>query len=130
MAERALAKPPAELVMRYWLPVLVYLGAVQVLGAQPDLQVPMLFPNVDKVVHVLEYLGLGVFLARAIRASTRVPIPIRTALIAVGVGVGMGVTDEFLQSFVPGRMSSMNDLLADGTGLLIAQFIYLLVVRE
>lgn len=130
MAERALRKPPAELLSRYWLPVVVYLGTVQFLGAQPDLQVPMLFPNVDKVVHVLEYGGLGVFLARAIRASARVPVPIRTALIAVGVGVGMGVMDEYLQSFVPGRISSMNDLLADLTGLLIAQFTFLLVVRE
>ena len=130
MAERALRKPPAELLSRYWLPVLVYLGTIQFLGSQPDLQVPMLFPNVDKVVHVFEYLGLGVFLARAIRASVRVPVPVRTALIAVGVGVGMGITDEFLQSFVPGRMSSMNDLIADLTGLLLAQFIFLLVVRD
>lgn len=130
MAERALARPPAVLLMRYWLPVLLYLGTVQILGAQPDLQVPTLFPNVDKVVHVLEYLGIGVLLARAIRASMRVPVPIRTALLAVGLGLGMGVADEFIQSFVPGRMSSVNDLLADLTGLLIGQVIYLLVVRD
>lgn len=130
MRERTVSHPPAVLIARYWLPVVVYLGVVQFLGAQPDLQVPMLFPNVDKVVHVLEYLGLGVLLARAIRASVRIPVPIGTALLAVGVGLGMGVADEFIQSFMPGRMSSMNDLLADATGLLIAQFIYLLVVRE
>ena len=130
MAERPAARPRIELLTRYWLPVFVYLGVVQFLGAQPDLQVPMLFPNVDKVVHVLEYLGIGVLLARAIRATFRVPVPIRTALMAVGVGLCMGAADEFIQSFVPGRMSSVNDLLADGTGLLFAQFIYLLVVRE
>jgi VanZ family protein len=118
------------LLARYWLPVFVYLGAVQLLGAQPDLQVPMLFANVDKVVHVLEYLGLGVLLARAIRGTLKVPVPIRTALLAVGVGLCLGAADEFIQSFTPGRMSSVNDLLADGTGLLFAQFIYLLVVRE
>jgi len=123
-------RPPAVLLARYWLPVFGYLGMVQLLGAQPDLQVPMLFANVDKVVHVLEYLGLGVLLARAIRATLKVPVPIRTALLAVGVGLCLGAADEFIQSFVPGRMSSVNDLLADGTGLLIAQFIYLLVVRE
>ena len=130
MAMQAVARLPAVLVFRYWLPVFAYLGVVQILGAQPDLQVPMLFPNVDKVVHVLEYLGLGVLLARAIRASVRPPVPIRTALLAVGVGLGMGAADEFIQSFVPNRMSSLNDLLADMTGLLIAQFVYLLVVRE
>jgi VanZ family protein len=116
--------------MRYWLPVLVYLGLVQFLGAQPDLQVPMLFPNADKVVHMVEYLGLGVLLARAVRVTFRVPVPLRTAIVAVGIGVVMGATDEFLQAFVPGRTSSVNDLLADATGLLIAQFVFLLVVRE
>lgn len=130
MATSAVSRPPAVLVMRYWLPVLVYLGLVQFLGAQPDLQVPMLFPNADKVVHMVEYLGLGVLLARAVRVTFRVPVPLRTAIVAVGIGVVMGATDEFLQAFVPGRTSSVNDLLADATGLLIAQFVFLLVVRE
>jgi VanZ family protein len=127
---RGVAKPPAVLLMRYWLPVLAYLAIVQLVGMQPDFQVPALFPNVDKAVHVLEYSVLGVLLARAIRASVRVPVPVRTALIAVGVGVCMGAADEFVQSFVPGRMSSVNDLVADATGLLIAQFVFLLVVHE
>lgn len=130
MAERAISRPPVERLTRYWLPVLGYLGLVQILGSRPDLQVPALFPNVDKVVHVLEYLVLGVLLARAIRASSRTPVPIRTASIAVGVGLCMGGADEFIQSFVPGRMSSVNDLVADAAGLLIAQVLFLLVVRE
>lgn len=130
MGQRLSRHPPAVLVVRYWLPVFGYLGIVQFLGSQQDLQVPMLFPNVDKVVHVLEYLGIGVLLARACRASYALPVPIGTALFAVGVGLCIGATDEFVQSFVPGRMSSVNDLLADATGLLIAQFVFLLVVRE
>ena len=127
---RAVARPPAVLITRYWLPVVVYLGIVQLLGIQPDLQVPLLFPNVDKAVHVLEYLGVGVLLARAIRATFTPAVPIRTALFAVLVGFCLGAADETIQSFVPGRMSSVNDLLADVTGLLIAQFVFLLVVRE
>ena len=130
MTQRAMTPPPAELVRRYWLPVVVYLAVVQVLGAQPNLTVPMLFPNVDKVVHLLEYGGLGVLLARALRASLGAPAPIRTALLAVGMGLCMGVADEVIQSFVPGRMSSANDLLADFTGLLFAQVGYLLVIRD
>ena len=130
MAEPPAARPPAVVVMRYWLPVFVYLAAIQVVSAQPDFQVPSLFPNIDKAVHVLEYLGIGVLLARAWRASYALPVPIGTAMFAVGVGLCIGATDEFVQSFVPGRMSSVNDLLADATGLLIAQFVFLLVVRE
>lgn len=130
VAERAISRPPVELITRYWLPVVGYLGLVQLLGSQPDFTVPPLFPNVDKAIHVLEYLVLGVLLARAIRASLRNPVPIRTAAIAVALGLCVGVGDEFVQSFVPGRMSSVNDLMADAAGLLIAQILFLLVVRE
>jgi VanZ family protein len=56
--------------------------------------------------------------------------PLRTAMLAAGIGVCVGATDEFIQKFVPGRTSSVNDLLADATGLLLAQFIFLLVVRD
>ena len=130
MPTSTVPRPPAVIFLRYWLPVAVYLGMVQFLGSQPDLQVPSLFPNVDKVVHVLEYLGLGVLLARALRASFRTAAPLRTSLMAVGIGLAMGAADETLQAFVPNRMSSVNDLLADATGLLFAQFAYLIVVRE
>jgi len=115
--------------MRFWLPVLGYLAVVQVLGAMPNLSVPMVFPNADKVVHMIEYLGLGVLLARAFRASRPGLVPIQIVLFAVGLGLCMGVADEFIQSFLPGRMSSLNDLLADATGLLFGQFAFLLVVR-
>ena len=130
MGERAWIPPPAVLVGRYWLPVVAYLAVVQFLGTQQDLSLPMLFPNVDKVVHVLEYAGLGALLARALRVTLGVPAPIRTAMLALGLGLCMGAADEFIQSFFPGRMSSVNDLLADVTGLLFAQVVFLLVVRD
>ena len=130
MAERPAARPPAVLLVRYWLPVLAYLAAVQLVGALPEVQVPMIFPNADKLVHVVEYGTLGVLLARACRASFPVSLPLRTALIAVVLGVFVGASDEFVQAFVPGRISSINDLLADTTGLLFAQLLFLFVVRE
>ena len=130
MAQRTMGRPPAELLMRYWLPAFLYMGMIQFLGSRKELNVPMIFPNADKVVHMLEYGGFGALLARSIRASSRVPVPVRTALIAVGAGFCVGALDEFVQSFVPGRTSSMNDLLADVTGLLLAQFVFLLVVRD
>ena len=116
--------------MRYWLPVIVYFAAVQFVGAQPDVQVPMIFPNADKLVHVFEYGTLGFLLVRAIRASQVVPLPLASALIAVALGICVGASDEFVQAFVPNRTSSVNDLIADATGLLFAQVLYLFLVRE
>jgi VanZ like protein len=130
LGQRSSRRATVVLILKYWLPVMAYMGLVQFLGAQPDLQVLMLFPNADKVVHVMEYGILGALLARAFRATLGVAVPIQTSLVAVSVGLTVGATDELVQAFVPNRMSSLNDLLADGTGLLIAQFIFLLVVRE
>jgi len=118
------------LVGRYWLPVVAYLAIIQFLGSQQNLVVPMIIPNADKAVHTIEYGTLGVLLARAIRATLGRFEPLRTALLAAGIGVGVGALDEFIQKFVPGRSSSVNDLLADATGLLLAQAVFLLVVRD
>ena len=130
MAERPAARPPAVLLTRYWLPVVAYLALIQVASAQPDLQLPPLFPNIDKLVHVLEYLGLGVLLARAFRASLPDRAPALAAGVTITLGVILGASDEVFQRFTPGRMSSLNDVLADATGLLFAQLIFLFVARE
>lgn len=130
LADRRVVRRRLDVFVRYWLPVLGYLALVQFVGARPDFQVPPLFPNVDKLVHVIEYLILGVLLVRAVRGGLTGPLPLQAALIAVGLGLCVGASDEFVQSFVPNRMSSVNDLLADATGLLFAQVLYLFVVRE
>jgi len=130
LPERALRPPPDVLVGRYWLPVVVYLAIIQFLGSQQSFQVPMIIPNADKAVHTLEYGTLGFLLARALRATIGGFEPLRTALLAWGIGVGVGLADEIVQKFVPGRTSSVNDLLADATGLVIAQFVFLLFHRN
>jgi len=118
------------LVGRYWLPVFAYLAIIQFLGSQKDLQVPMIIPNADKVVHMFEYGTLGFLLARAFRATFGGFAPLKTALIAWGFGVCVGAADETIQKFVPGRTSSVNDLLADSTGILLAQFLFLILYRD
>ncbi len=130
MAERPAATPSAVLLTRYWLPVLMYVSLILIVSAQQDLQVPIQFHNADKFYHVLEYLGLGVLLARACRASLRSHVPLHWARTTLVVGVLVGASDEIFQSTVPHRTASIYDLLADATGLLLAQIIYLLVVRE
>ncbi len=111
--------------MLYWLPVLAYITVIIFLSAQPNLQPPIRFPNADKVYHLIEYLGLGVLLARAWRATGRMRRPLSAALVAISCGVVVGTSDEYFQSFIPGRQSSAFDLLADAAGLALAQFAYL-----
>ena len=127
-------RPPERrfftLFTRYWLPVLLYVTMVIAISAQPYLVPPMEFRYEDKLIHVLEYFGLGVLIARALRATMRLHLPLAAALIALSLGIVVGTGDEYLQSFVPGRQSSAFDLLADTVGLALAQLVYLAFTRE
>ena len=55
------------------------------------------------------------------------------AILAILVGIFYGITDEFHQSFVPGRSSSEWDVLADsvGVGVVVAQAgILVLIIKH
>jgi VanZ family protein len=119
-----------KLFLLYWLPVLVYLTVILALSAQPYLSPPFEFPNSDKVMHILEYFGFGLLLARALRPTARIRLPLVAALAALSIGIVVGTSDEYLQSFVPGRSSDPMDLLADTVGLTLAQLVYLAFTRE
>ena len=127
-------RPPERrvfiLFLRYWLPVLVYLTVMLVASAQPYLKPPFEFRNSDKIWHVLEYFGFGLLVARAARATLRLTLPLAAAMCALSIGIVVGAGEEYLQSFVPGRISSALDLLADTGGLALAQFVYLAFTRE
>lgn len=130
-----MARRPARvrfiiLFLKYWLPVLVYVTAIFVLSAQPYLKPPIRFPNADKFYHLGEYLLLGWLLARAFRVSLRVPYPVMAAMMALAFGVLVGASDEFFQSFVPGRTCDIFDLLADTAGLVLAQMLFVALTHE
>ncbi len=116
--------------MWYWLPVLVYASVVLVVGAQPNLHPPLDFANSDKVAHVLEYGVLGFLLARALHATLRVRFALFAAFMAVGLGGLVGLADELHQRVVPGRQSSVLDLVADLAGLALAQAAFVLTRRD
>jgi VanZ family protein len=118
-----------ELFVEFWLPVLAYVSLVYFASSIPRLQPPLHFVNSDKLIHAGEYLVLGLLLARAMRASVRVGPPLFAAMMAIGLVVVVGSCDEFLQSFIPGRDSSLFDLLADTVGGALAQLVYVAIAR-
>jgi VanZ family protein len=119
-----------RLFLLYWLPVLVYLTVIIVVSAQPYLTPPLEFANADKLMHALEYFGLGILVVRALRATMRISLPLVAALLALAFGIAVGTGDEYFQSFIPGRTSSPFDLLADTVGSALAQLVYLAFARE
>jgi VanZ family protein len=84
------------------------------LSSQPAAPLP---PGLtDKSSHVLGYLGLAVLVVRAIAGGLPARVSWRIAITAVALTAGYGMTDEFHQSFVPGRTADLYDGFADAIG--------------
>ena len=127
MAERAEKRSFVGGFIRYWLPVLLYLTLIVTLSAQPGLRPPARFDLTDKFYHTLEYFGLGLMIARAFRSGRRGTLPVLDMAMVVTLGLIVGASDEIFQSYIPGRESDILDVLADTTGVLLAQVAYLVL---
>ena len=110
--------------LRYWLPVLIYVAVIFTLSAQPGLRVPLEFGNSDKLYHLLEYLVLGVLIARVMAHVIPSPRSMPATLLAIAIGALIATCDELFQSTVPRRHSSIFDGLADTLGIALGQLLY------
>lgn len=78
----------------------------------------------DKVVHLGLYLVLGATLAWAQRHERR-----GSFLLFLFLGMVYGVLDEWHQSFVPGRVPSWGDWVADAAGVVLGFFLLRFYLR-
>lgn len=79
----------------------------------------------DKFIHMALYGIFGILLNASFRYRYTLAY---SSLLAVVIGFLYGISDEFHQSFVPGRTASLWDLTADGIGLLLAQLVIIIVL--
>ncbi|NPU83034.1 MAG: VanZ family protein [Syntrophaceae bacterium] len=111
--------------IHYRFPVLLYMAFLFGLSSMPG---PALYassvPNLDKLFHFLAYAGLGIVLMRLFCSSPRAGIAHRALLLAVLTGTLYGLSDEWHQSFIPGRDSSLLDAVSDGLGCSMAALLY------
>jgi len=87
----------------------------------PGKDIPPLFKYQDVAFHFLEYCGLAVLLNRAlkdIRGWSSFSLAVLLCLL-------YAASDEWHQSFVPGRTASLYDVGVDGIGALAASVFYL-----
>lgn len=106
-------------VVAYWGPVVLYAGVIFYLSSRshPDDDLPSLFDLFgDKVLHLVEYAGLGGLCYRAFRWGLEGPLASRAMFWAIGAASVYGVTDEVHQLFVPFREAGWQDWLADTAG--------------
>jgi VanZ family protein len=100
-----------------WLPPLVWMGLIYFFSAQPDLPSapgPWLDTVIKKSGHALSYGVLTCLYRRALRPHIRDSRMLR--MVCVGLGVAYALSDEYHQSFVPGRNGTLLDVLIDSIG--------------
>jgi VanZ family protein len=96
--------------VKRWLPVVAYAALIIYFSSQSGQSLPR-WPVMahDKILHAAEYGGLGFLLTNA--------LGVRRWWWAVLAAVLFGISDEFHQSFVPGRFGNdVGDLAADTVG--------------
>lgn len=105
---------PASATLLLWGPVALYMAAIFYVSHQPDVSIPGGFS--DAPVHSVAYAGLAVTIVRALAGGLGRRVGRRTALAALAIAVAYGATDEWHQSFVPGRFAELKDLYANAIG--------------
>jgi VanZ family protein len=109
-------------LLRYWLPPAVWMVLIFILSAQPALpHYPdtLLDTILKKAAHVIEYGILAFLLWRALSRGQGALS--RSALVtAFVVSVLYAVSDEYHQTFVPGRNGRLVDVGIDVVGALVA----------
>lgn len=99
-----------------WLPVILYAGLIFYLSSIPSPHLPIEFPFLDKLLHIAEYAILGILLARAIKKTGEFGSGWKFYFLIMCIAFIYGLSDEFHQSFVFGRVVSFWDALSDGVG--------------
>ena len=96
-----------------WGPVAIWAAVLFLLSSASDVPGVAWLPFGDKIAHVGAYAVLGAALAWG-RWSGGSRLP---HLAFRGLGILYGLSDEWHQSFVPGRTPSFADLTADAIGI-------------
>jgi VanZ family protein len=85
--------------------------------------IPSWLAGYDKVAHAGLYAVLGACLGYGWRRAVAPP----PHWVLIGVGMLYAATDEWHQAFVPRRVPSMGDWLADVTGVLVGYGVAVIV---
>lgn len=109
--------------IKFWFPVILYSGIIFYISGLPHVEVPYPEFNFDKLAHGVEYALLGYLFSRALTKTSG--LSKQNVFWATIVFCTLyGISDEFHQSFVPGRDVTLTDVLADTIGGIIGGFIH------
>jgi len=111
-------------IFKFWFPLVVYSGIIFLVSSLPGLKPPVEGFNIDKILHMGEYIPFGFLAARAFRAHNNDVAAHKLIILAVSAACFYGISDEYHQSFVDGRFASVFDVMADTAGGFIGAFMF------
>ena len=102
----------------YRLPVLLYMGLIFYESSGP-IESPALEAIPDTVLHAAGYTVLYLLAFWAVHEGLAVAARRGGYWLPAMITVLYGASDEFHQSYVPGRVASLHDLAADAAGAVL-----------
>jgi hypothetical protein len=108
-------------ILKFWGPVLIWAGIIFLFSARPVIPASQIFWKdfiVKKTAHVVEYAILASLIYRALKESG--VSKYNAGLWAIFFSVVYGLTDEFHQSFTPGREPRVRDVFFDTIGAILS----------
>jgi len=114
--------------LRIWLygPPFAYCTFIFFLSNEPQLPST---PGGDLLAHFCAYTVMGVLFFRAL-ALSRSWARTKVWAVAALAAALYGVSDEFHQSFIPGRFATVEDALADAAGAVFGAAFALLLYKR
>ncbi len=103
-----------------WAPALAWMAGIFVLSSRSDLPKAAASVMGELLLTAAHFVGYGIL---AILLAHALALPRHGKVVALVLAVLYGITDEFHQSFTPGRSASAVDLLVDLLGALCGLYL-------
>lgn len=115
----------------YGVPVIVYAGLIFFLSSIARLPEEISFINrLDKWAHFIEYYLFGFLTRRWLVNTGSRFLSNRSLYFTILIGICYGLSDEWHQSYIPGRDSTAEDVLSDALGVIAAAVTYRTIVTR
>tara|TARA_B100001250_G_scaffold229460_1_gene196975 strand:- start:100 stop:453 length:354 start_codon:yes stop_codon:yes gene_type:complete len=108
-----------------WTVTLTYIILITILSHQPADDISEVSPNiknVDKLFHFVEFSILGFLIFGSLSLNSKEFDQILS--LSIKIGILFSCLDEYHQSFVDGRDSSLADLIFDILGVFFGTFLH------
>lgn len=112
--------------LRLWGPVAAWMILIFAVSSRPLPTYVAVLP--DWSTHSAAFAALSILCCRALAGGLGPSLRRGDALLAVVFSVVYGVSDEYHQSFVPGRDATAWDVLKDAVGAVMGAWLYARVI--